>query len=57
MFSLVPVRDHRVKQLACGESHTIISSLKSGDSSYTIKSAGSNDKYQLGISGVKRDHL
>lgn len=49
--------------MACGEAHTLILSMKTttnggpGESSYCVKSAGSNERYQLGISGLKRDHI
>lgn len=46
-----------MKLVACGEMHTLILSQRSSDSHYSVKSTGSNDKYQLGVVGMKRDFL
>jgi alpha-tubulin suppressor-like RCC1 family protein len=50
VFSLVPVRDQKVKKVACGESHTLILSMRTSSSGsqehgFSVKSTGSNDKY------------
>jgi len=57
VFSLTLIRDQKVKLVACGESHTVIMSQRSSDSQYSVKTSGSNDKYQLGVVGMKRDFL
>ena len=49
VFSIVPIKDHNVKKVACGENHSLILSALSG-SGYTVKTCGANDKYQLGLS-------
>jgi alpha-tubulin suppressor-like RCC1 family protein len=57
VFSLTQVRDQKVKLVACGETHTVILSQRASDSHYSVKTSGSNDKYQLGIVGMKRDFI
>ena len=42
--------------MACGECHTLIISQFEEQANFTVKSTGSNEKYQLGILGLKRDH-
>ena len=48
---------HKVKKVACGESHTIIVSKRAEDEVYSTKVTGANDKYQTGIQGSKRENI
>lgn len=45
VFSPLSLKEHKVKKVACGESHTIIQSMAVNEQTFSIKSAGSNDKY------------
>lgn len=52
MFNPVKVRD-QVKSVACGESHTMIITLKDNQ----VQICGSNDKLQLGNPKLPKDHV
>ncbi len=56
VFSLVQVKEIKAKKVSCGESHTLIV-CNGTQGKDIVKVTGANDKYQLGIQGMKRDKV